>query len=63
MPGKQPWPLDRWPAIPTRAIICRQDRLFPATWLRRVVQERLGFAPDEIDSGHCPALSQPHVHS
>jgi pimeloyl-ACP methyl ester carboxylesterase len=59
-PGKQPWPLDRWPAVPTRAIICRQDRLFPAAWLYRVVQERLGIVPDEIDSGHCPALSQPH---
>ena len=58
-PGKQPWPLDRWPAVPTRAIICRQDRLFPAAWLRRVTHERLGIVPDEIDSGHCPALSQP----
>ncbi|MBV9171937.1 MAG: alpha/beta hydrolase [Chloroflexi bacterium] len=57
--GKQPWPLDHWPAIPTRAIICRQDRLFPAPWLRRVVQERLGIVPEEIDSGHCPALSRP----
>ena len=58
-PGNQLWPLDRWPAVPTRAIICRQDRLFPAAWLRRVVQERLGIVPDEIDSGHCPALSRP----
>lgn len=59
-PGKQPWPLDRWPPIPTRAIIGRNDRFFPVAWLRRVVQERLGIAPDEINSGHCPALSQPH---
>jgi pimeloyl-ACP methyl ester carboxylesterase len=58
-PGKQPWPLDHWPAVPTRAIICLQDRLFPTAWLRRVVQERLGITPDEIDSGHCPALSKP----
>jgi hypothetical protein len=58
-PGNQLWPLDRWPAVPTRAIICRQDRLFPAAWLRRLVQERLGIVPDEIDSGHCPALSRP----
>ncbi len=59
-PGKQPWPLERWPAVPTRVIICRQDRLFPVAWLRRVVRERLGIVPDELDSGHCPALSQPH---
>ena len=58
-PGKQLWPLASWPAVPTRAIICRQDRLFPAAWLRRVVHERLRVVPDEIDSGHCPALSQP----
>jgi pimeloyl-ACP methyl ester carboxylesterase len=58
-PGKQPWPLDHWPPILTRAIIARQDRFFPATWLRRVVLERLGIVSDEIDSGHCPALSQP----
>lgn len=53
----------RWiagPAVFTYAIIGRQDRLFPAAWLGRIVQERLGIAPDEIDSGHCPALSQPH---
>ena len=59
-PGKQPWPLDRWPAVPTHAIICRHDRLFPMAWLRRVTHERLGLVPDEIDSGHCPALSRPH---
>ena len=58
-PGKQPWPLDAWPSIPTRFILCRHDRFFPATWLRPLVQARLGIAPDEIDSGHCPALSQP----
>jgi hypothetical protein len=23
------------------------------------VRERLGLVPDEIDSGHCPALSRP----
>jgi pimeloyl-ACP methyl ester carboxylesterase len=59
-PGKQPWPLERWPDVATRAIIGRQDRFFPADWLRRVVHERLGIVADEIDSGHCPALSRPH---
>jgi hypothetical protein len=36
-----------------------QDRFFPARWLRPLVRERLGIEPDEIDSGHCPALSRP----
>jgi pimeloyl-ACP methyl ester carboxylesterase len=58
-PGEEPWPLEAWPAVPTRFLLCRNDRIFPAKWLGRVVRERLGFAPDEIDSGHCPALSRP----
>jgi pimeloyl-ACP methyl ester carboxylesterase len=55
----EPWPLDAWPHVPTRVLLCRDDRLFPAPFLRRVAQERLGIAPDEIDGGHCVALSRP----
>jgi pimeloyl-ACP methyl ester carboxylesterase len=55
----QPWPLEAWPDVPTRFVLCRDDRLFPATWLREVVRDRLGVEPDEIDSGHTPALSHP----
>jgi pimeloyl-ACP methyl ester carboxylesterase len=58
-PGKQPWPLKAWPDVPTRFLLCRNDRLFPASWLRRVVRDRLSITPDEIDSGHTPALSRP----
>jgi alpha/beta hydrolase family protein len=58
-PGREAWPLDAWPDIPTRFILCRDDRFFPAPWLRTVVSDRLGITPDEIDSGHCPALSRP----
>jgi pimeloyl-ACP methyl ester carboxylesterase len=58
-PGSEPWPLAAWPDIPTRAIVGRDDRFFPADWLRTVIRDRLGIAPDEIDSGHCPALSRP----
>jgi len=58
-PGRQPWPLDSWPDVPTRYLLCRDDRLFPASWMRGVVRERLGIEPDEIDGGHCPALSRP----
>jgi pimeloyl-ACP methyl ester carboxylesterase len=58
-PGQEPWPLPRWPDIPTRFVLCRDDRFFPAGWLRSIVRERLGIVPDEIDSGHCPALSRP----
>jgi pimeloyl-ACP methyl ester carboxylesterase len=58
-PGTEPWPLAAWPSIPTRFILCRNDRFFPAGWLRPLVVRRLGIEPDEIDSGHCPALSRP----
>jgi pimeloyl-ACP methyl ester carboxylesterase len=58
-PGRRPWPLDSWPDVPTRYLLCREDRMFPATWMRGVVRERLGIEPDEIDGGHCPALSRP----
>ena len=58
-PGKEPWPLAAWPDVPTRYLLCRNDRLFPPAWVRRVVRDRLGITPDEIDSGHCPALSRP----
>jgi pimeloyl-ACP methyl ester carboxylesterase len=58
-PGLEPWPLDAWPDVPTKYLLCRGDRLFPAGWMRGVVRERLGITPDEIDGGHCPALSRP----
>jgi len=58
-PMNEPWPLRKWPDVPTRFLLCRQDRFFPADFMRRVVRERLGITPDEMDSGHLPALSQP----
>lgn len=58
-PSLEPWPLEAWPDVPTRFVLCRDDRLLPADFLRRVVQERLGLVPDEIDAGHCVALSRP----
>lgn len=58
-PFEDPWPLDAWPDVPTRFVLCRDDRFFPADFLRRVVQERLGFAPDEMGGGHLPALARP----
>lgn len=56
----EPWPLRAWPDVPTRVLICRDDRLFPPGFLRRVARERLGITPDEIGGGHAPALSRLH---
>src|SRR6266508_6895786 len=58
-PFEKPWPLDAWPDVPTRFLLCRDDRFFPADFLRRVVRERLGIVPDEMDGGHLPALGHP----
>jgi hypothetical protein len=55
-----PWPLDAWPAVPTKFVLCTEDRFFPAEFMRRVVAERLGVVPDEITASHCVALSRPH---
>jgi pimeloyl-ACP methyl ester carboxylesterase len=58
-PFENPWPLDGWPDVPTKAIICRQDRFFPVDFQRRVLRERLGITADEMDGGHCVAWSRP----
>ena len=58
-PFEKPWPLRAWPDVPTRFLLCRNDRFFPVEFMRRVVKERLGITPDEMDGGHLPALSRP----
>lgn len=60
-PFEAPFPLAAWPAVPTRFLLCRDDRFFPADFLRRLVPERLGITPDEMDGGHLPALAHPDV--
>ena len=54
-----PWPLATLPDVPTRFVLCTEDRFFPADFLRRIVADRLGIVPDEIAAGHCVALSHP----
>ncbi|MGD7705044.1 alpha/beta fold hydrolase [Microlunatus sp. Y2014] len=54
-----PWPLAAWPDVPTRFLLCRDDRFFPADFFRRLVSTRLGIEPDEIPGGHCISLSRP----
>ena len=60
-PFGAPFPLAAWPDVPTRFLLCRGDRLFPADLQRRVVPERLGITPDEMPGGHLPALAHPEV--
>jgi pimeloyl-ACP methyl ester carboxylesterase len=58
-PFGEPWPLERWPDVPTSVIAGSRDRLFPLKFMRRLARERLGVDVDAIDSGHLPALSRP----
>lgn len=58
-PFAQPWPLPAWPDVPTRVLIASRDRFFPAGFQRRLASERLGVVPEEIDTGHLPALARP----
>jgi len=58
-PFEKPWPLPAWPDVPTRFLLCRDDRFFPAEFMRRVVRDRLHITPDEMDGGHLPALARP----
>jgi pimeloyl-ACP methyl ester carboxylesterase len=56
---REPWPLEAWPDTPTRFLLCRDDRMFPAAWARRHARERLGIEPDEMGGGHYVTLSRP----
>jgi pimeloyl-ACP methyl ester carboxylesterase len=59
-PMGEPWPLDRWPDVPTGVIAGRNDRLFPLEFMRTLARDRLGVDDvDEIDSGHLAALARP----
>jgi pimeloyl-ACP methyl ester carboxylesterase len=58
---EEPWPLAAWPDVPTRFVVYRDDRFFPAPWLRGVVKERLDMEALEIPGGHCAFFSQPHA--
>ena len=53
------WPLESWPDTPTRYLLCRGDRMFPAPWARRHARRRLGIEADDIAGGHYIPLSRP----
>jgi pimeloyl-ACP methyl ester carboxylesterase len=58
-PMTQPWPLETWPSVPTRVVAGNDDRLFPASFQRRIARQRLGVEADVISGGHLIALSHP----
>lgn len=56
---EEPWPLAGWPDVPTKFLLCREDRVFPRDFMRRVAYGRLGIEADEMDGGHGAPLSHP----
>ncbi|WP_436535034.1 alpha/beta fold hydrolase [Actinoplanes sp. HUAS TT8] len=55
----EPSPLSAWPDVPTKVLLCLDDRLMPPAFVRRVARDRLGVEPEVIPGGHTPALSHP----
>ena len=58
-PFMKPWPLPAWPAVPTKVLLAKDDKFFPAVWLRELVRDRLGIEADEMPGDHNPMLSHP----
>ncbi|HWD00991.1 MAG TPA: alpha/beta hydrolase [Amycolatopsis sp.] len=56
---REPWPEPRLPDLPTRILLCRDDKFFSPALQRRVARERLGLEADEIGGSHGVALSRP----
>ena len=48
---------ERWPDVPIRVLVGRDDRFFPAAFQQRVARDRLGIDADLIGGGHLLALS------
>jgi pimeloyl-ACP methyl ester carboxylesterase len=58
-PFMKPWTLTEWPDVPTRFLLARDDKFFPAEFMRKIVRDRLGIEPDKIPGDHNPMLSHP----
>jgi pimeloyl-ACP methyl ester carboxylesterase len=51
-------PLERWPDVPSSAILCRDDRAVNPDWVRASAHDRLGVAAIELGGGHSPFLTR-----
>lgn len=52
-------PFAVWPSVPSAAIVCRDDAIFPLEEARAHCRERLGIEPLELEGSHSPFLSRP----
>jgi pimeloyl-ACP methyl ester carboxylesterase len=58
-PFDDPWPLPRWPEVPTVVLTGAQDRFFTPEFQQRVARERLGLGVELVPGGHTAALTRP----
>ena len=52
-------PLEAWPDVPSRSIVCREDRAINSDWVRSASRDRLGTTAIELPGGHSPFLTRP----
>lgn len=52
-------PLERWPDVASRSIVCRDDRAINPDWVRAAARDRLATEALEIGGGHSPFLTRP----
>ncbi len=52
-------PLEAWPAVESRTIVCRDDRAINADWVRSASRDRLGVEPVEVEGAHSPFMTRP----
>jgi pimeloyl-ACP methyl ester carboxylesterase len=59
-PFEETTPLDGWPDVPSRYVVCSEDRAVRPEWSRAAARKRLATEPVELaGSDHSPFLSRP----
>ena len=58
---ESPFPLTRWPDVPTTVLAGRDDRFFPYEFQDRIARDRLGLEVEPLPGGHLLALSKPEA--
>ena len=57
----EPAPFTKWPGVAVASLVAAGDRTLTADWGQRASRRLLGQEPVEIQSGHCPHVSQPEA--
>jgi len=61
LPFTEPTPLVRWPAVPTTAIYCAEDKIVPAALFAEQARAVADLEPLLLPGGHFPFLSSPRA--